>query len=699
MCCAAAKTQVYDTIPGGNYRYDSHGRPIKVDSANQTLQHRDVYEDSITIFYRYWDSTRINKIDSSINDFYTRYPVPWWYVDMGNFGSAAHSLIFQPNMKPGFDAGFHAYDIYRYTPENTKFFQTTRPYSETIYLLGSRAEQMIELFHTQNRKSNFNIAFDFRVINSPGAFKNQNTNNSNLRLNTFFQSSNKRYTNYFAVINNKILSSENGGIKPNQNLDSISFNDPYVIQTKLGSELPPYVSKIFGSNITIGTQYKEAIFLMRQSYDFGQKDSLVQDSVTYKLFYPRFRIQHTIQYTNNSYQYNDFAPVDSDYIKYLNYNPGINYNGISSADTIKFKDKWQNLTNDFALISYPQKNNLNQFLKLNAGYEIIKGNLDAYTQNYNNLYTAAEYRNRTRNQLYDVEASGKLYVTGHYAGDYSAYISLKRSLRKNIGSLQIGFQNVNRTPSFIESENTGFTLTRPQYIEDLNTSYTTTRPTGFGTIVMNQSLTDFPVIQQGSFKKENITRLFALINIPPANLQLTGEYYLFTNYTYFNSLYTSTQSSSVFNVLHVSAQKVIKVSKFFNWYLEGNLQQTAGNAPVNVPLVLARSRFAFEGNFFKNLFLSTGIEVRYYTPYKTPVYSPLNGQFYFQDSTTISTRPDVNIYLNFRIKSFKAFVRLENLDTVNPSNGFSFTKYNYVAPLYPSRALWFRVGIWWNFVN
>jgi hypothetical protein len=684
LCCAAAKSQVYDTIPGGNYQYDSHGRPIKVDSANQTLQHRDVYEDSITIFYRYWDSTRINKIDSSINDFYTRYPVPWWYVDMGNFGSAAHSLIFQPNMKPGFDAGFHAYDIYRYTPENTKFFQTTRPYSETIYLLGSRAEQMIELFHTQNRKSNFNIAFDFRVINSPGAFKNQNTNNSNLRLNTFFQSSNKRYTNYFAVINNKILSSENGGLKPNQNLDSLSFHDPYGADTKLGSEMVIYRS-IFNSTINIGTQYKEAIFLMRQSYDFGQKDSLVQDSVTYKLFYPRLRIQHTIQFTKDNYEYHDYDPVDSDYIKYLNYDPGVNYNGINTADTIKFKDKWQNLTNDFALISYPQKNNLNQFLKLNAGYEMIKGNFDIYTQNYNNLYAAAEYRNRTRNQLYDVEASGKLYVTGHYAGDYSAYISLKKSLRKNIGSLQLGFQNVNRTPSFIESENIPVTI----IIDSATQKQFPTR----------QSLTDFPVIQEGSFKKENITRLFAVINVPPANLQLTGEYYLFTNYTYFNSLYTSIQSSSVFNVLHISAQKIISVSKHFNWYLEGNLQQTTGNPPVNIPLVLARSRFAFEGNFFKNLFLSTGIEVRYYTPYKTPVYSPLNGQFYFQDSITISTKPDVNIYLNFRIKSFKAFVRLENLDTINPSDGFSFTKYNYVAPLYPSRALWFRIGIWWNFVN
>ena len=64
---------------------------------------------------------------------------------------------------------------------------------------------------------------------------------------------------------------------------------------------------------------------MRHSYDFGQKDSLVTDSVTYKLFYPRLRIQHTIQYTKDNYEYHDDDPADSDYNSYLNYNPAIVY--------------------------------------------------------------------------------------------------------------------------------------------------------------------------------------------------------------------------------------------------------------------------------------------------------------------------------------------------------------------------------------
>jgi len=574
-------------------------------------------------------------------------------------------------MKPGFDAGFHSYDIYRYTPENTKFYQTTRPYSETVYMLGTRAEQMIDLFHTQNRKSNFNIGLDFRVISSPGAYKNQSTRTSNGRINTFFQTANKRYINNFIFINNSILSSENGGVQPGQNTDSLFMNNPSGADTKLGSGLVTQRS-IFGSDIAIGSRYKELTLLMRHSYDFGQKDSLVTDSATYKLFYPRIRLQHTIQYSKNSYEYHDYTVVDSDYIKYMHYSPP--YNPNNGPDTIKFNDTWQSLTNDFAIISYPQKNNLNQFLKLNAGYESIKGTLDIPAV-FNNIYTGAEYRNRTRNQLYDIEAAGKLYVTGEYAGDYSAYISFTRSLKKNVGSIQVGFQNVNRTPSFMQS----------QYVTD--------------TAGVKQAYSNFPVLPDGDFNKENITKIFAVINVPPAALQLTGEYYLISNYTYFSGLYTPTQSSALFNVLNIGAKKSLRLTKHWKWYLEGNLQQATGNPPVNLPLILGRSRIAYEGVFFKNLVLSTGFEVKYNTPYKADGYSPLTGQFVYQDTTRISNRPDINAYLNFRIKGFKGFIRLENLNTLNLSNGFSFTKYNYVAPDYPNRSLWLRLGIWWGFVN
>jgi hypothetical protein len=140
--------------------------------------------------------------------------------------------------------------------------------------------------------------------------------------------------------------------------------------------------------------------------------------------------------------------------------------------------------------------------------------------------------------------------------------------------------------------------------------------------------------------------------------------------------------------------------KHWNWYIEAHLQQATSNAPVNIPFLFTRHRFAFEGNFFRNLFISTGVEVKYYTPYHPDNYSPFNGQFFLQDTfTTKANRPDINAFLDFRIKSFKAFIRAENLNTADPSNNWGFTKNNFSGPHYPLRSMWIRVGIWWSFVN
>jgi hypothetical protein len=138
-----------------------------------------------------------------------------------------------------------------------------------------------------------------------------------------------------------------------------------------------------------------------------------------------------------------------------------------------------------------------------------------------------------------------------------------------------------------------------------------------------------------------------------------------------------------------------------NWYADVYLQQKTGAAPVHVPLVFTRNRVAFEGKFFKNLDLSTGLELRYHTPYKADNYSPVLGQFFYQDSITIHNSPDIAAFVHFRIRSFKAFLRFENLNTVQVTKdgGFGWTNNNLAAPGYPYPGLQIRLGIWWNFVN
>src|SRR5450432_3398812 len=129
--------------------------------SKDSLQHRK--DDTISITFRYLDSSRLQKIDSEVYNFYLRYPLQPSYVDFGNIGTASHDLVFNPFMQPGWDGGWHAYDPYVFTVDQTRFYNTTKPYSELDYLLGSSAEQMINLVHTQNITRNWNAFFQYRL--------------------------------------------------------------------------------------------------------------------------------------------------------------------------------------------------------------------------------------------------------------------------------------------------------------------------------------------------------------------------------------------------------------------------------------------------------------------------------------------------------------------------------------------------------
>ena len=74
------------------------------------FEQRDDAKDSITVTFKYLDSIRSGKLDTSINDFSTYFPLPASYQYLGNNGAAAYSMVFSPFVKPGWDAGFHAFE-------------------------------------------------------------------------------------------------------------------------------------------------------------------------------------------------------------------------------------------------------------------------------------------------------------------------------------------------------------------------------------------------------------------------------------------------------------------------------------------------------------------------------------------------------------------------------------------------------------
>lgn len=640
----------------------------KSDTARSGVEHRNYSDDSLRVEVYSLSSVKPTTFDSSIQDFTLRFPVPATHYYLGNDGSATKSFLFSTPPRIGFDPGFHSHDVYKWKPEDVRFYSTPKPYTELGYILGGGQAQTIDLLHTQNVKPYLNVNFGYRLISSPGIFRNQKNYHTAFRIGSWYQSPRKRYNNYFVVLANNIKAGESGGILANQNyLDDVNYQrSRQIIPTHIGGTASA-AARPFSSVVNTGRIEKELTVFLRQQYDLGKKDSIVTDSTVIPLFYPRLRFEHSFRYTKSSYTFQDpYTSANSLDSVYYDSLYAIKIKNKNGQDTVYFQDRWQEISNDFSVYQYPDAKNLQQYIKLGAELQLIKGHLKNSNPSLYNVILHGEYRNRTKNQKWDINAFGRLYSTGTNFGDYHFYASLQRSLGRTLGTLQIGGENINRSPSFIYD-------TRSSFYLDSNKTKT--------------------------FGKENTFHFFANYYIPKLDLRLTGDYYFVTNYLYLNGYRSLQQENALFNLLRVSGFKTFNISRVWKLHSEVYVQQKAGGAAVNVPVLYTRNRLAYEGKFFRNLNLSTGLEIRYRTPYKADNYSPVLGQFFYQDTLTISNRPDVNAFLHMRIRTFKAYLRVENLNTATFVNGFGFNHNNLAAPYYPLPGMYIRFGIYWTFVN
>jgi hypothetical protein len=649
LYCTLSTVQVY----GQNMRYNSFSSS---GGGTDSLQKRDKSEDSIAIYYKLYNSLSIQTMDTNVYDFYTKFILPYTNYHLGNVGNATRSYIFSPLQRGGWDAGFRAFEAYNYTLEQTPFYQTTKPYTELGYLLGGKGEQLMEILHTQNKTKQFNYSFAYRFSNAPGNLKNQHANLNNMRITANYQSKRKRYASYWVMLINKSASSENGGLVNSALIDSLSLSNPYELETRLGVSGTSFRNP-FNTNIATGSTYKENGFVWKQTYDFGQKDSVVKDTVTTYLFYPRQRFQNEIKYQSNQFLFSDANPVASNYETYFNYKKSI-------EDGVVFQDNWKRFTNEFSLVSFPEKTNPNQFLQVGIGYHQMNYNDSAVQWVNHDIYGLGVYKNKTKNLRWDLQTAGKLFLNGYHAGDYEAQFSLSSLINKQGDKLELWMQNSNRTPSF-----------------------------------NRLGITSFPMLKLNSIQKENVLELGGLWTKNKIGLIASFQYKLIQNFQYNGSGYQPLVYDKTLSYVKGSLSNKFQLSRYWNWYNELTVQVVDPNAPVNLPFLLTRQRLAFEGNFFKNLFLSTGLELIYHSNYQPDAYMPLTGQFYLQEQYTTKNRPMANAYLNFRIKRFKGYVRMEQLNTLLATSNQLGTRYNFTAPNYPGTGTWLRVGIWWNFIN
>ena len=271
-------------------------------------------------------------------------------------------------------------------------------------------------------------------------------------------------------------------------------------------------------------------------------------------------------------------------------------------------------------------------------------------------------------------ADAKFFLTGEDAGDFLLKAAVGKELKNGWGSFVAGFQQCINTAPY---------------------NYT------------NYSNIDTQLFY--SFKPESINKLYASIDNPRLRLSAGVSNYVIGNYIYINENEVPAQYTIPFTLSQAWVRKVFKIGDFF---LDNELayQQLPVNAPVNIPALMGRHQLSYERALFKKrLKINTGVEVRYNTTYRPAGYDALLNRFFYQNATSITNTPEATVFVNFRIKRFRAFIMGENLMAAFFQNTILFTGtpvynfnntlgYNFTT-VYAAPDPLIRFGFVWPLVN
>lgn len=608
-------------------------------------------EDAQIYYTKVFSSVRLYP-DTSIHSIHRRPFSQPWYRDLGNLGSPAMNLLFTPQNPVGLSLGYHSFDAMRFTIDSLRYYNTTKPYSDFTYNLGSKLEQVAQIFHTQNIKPYWNMAVNYRKTNSPGYYFIQRNNHDNFFLTNNYKSPSMHYELYGGITYNKQQHDENGGIVS----DTFFNNDQYADRKSIPVN---FYSSGYRNNLRspVTTLQRDFTMMLEHAYTWGKKDTTYnEDSTQYDIHLtPRFRISHKAEMSLHRYLFKDMRPDSLRYDAFFQ-------RKFASTDSVYMRQEWFYVDNKFLINGLVGKST-NQIL-FNAG---VGNRIDQFVTHYilgksdenvvSNYLAGSLSKEATKSGQWAFAANTQLFVTGAAAGNFLLDASVSKDLGERWGVIKIGAkQQLNNAPY-------NYTIYQNQYWLRIN-----------------------------SFDKESSTKLFATIYSGRYKLSGGINNYLMSNYLYFDAAQRPAQAATAFSISQVWLRKIFRLGHF-TFDNELLYQQQTNTAPVNVPQIVGRHQFAIETAIFKKqLKIATGIEIRYHSAYFANGYAPLFNQFYVQNTNRVANAPDGSLFFNFNIKRFRSYIMVDQAQQFFNSN-------IEISKGYHAQNAMLRFGFSWVMVN
>lgn len=597
------------------------------------------------VSYQRYDENVFSGIDTSIfqlqrNDYIKNNGVE--YFHLGNSGTAAYPIVFQPTYTRGFHAGFRQFDLYRYTRDSMRYYHAQRPYTELSYVIGLKQEQIFRGRFFHSTKSGLDYGTDFFYLNSPGTYQRQTAVDAGFYLYGKYHAKNYRWNIFTDLLFNNFKVQESGGLQRDFFASDTSF----------------FQKDLAAVNVnTAGNNYRDWKWFLGADYHLGKKiKERINDTTVLERVIPRFTIRYEFSIEADRYRYLDSNPDSLYYLPYGVYNDSL------AVQTSLFK-----VGNAVSFIWQPKRITSDSTYKeqfLGAGGTL---HID-YWKAQQSTATQTTFMNSSVEGF--VKSNTKFKSPVHFEGRVHYFFSgyNRHDLIVN-GKVNYTLKNLLAVKAFVN-----YSLTEPYFTQQFFT-------------------TDSGMGWRNNFAKQNQLVAGGRVHSPRYGVGVEVSNTILQNLIYYDVASRPQQLSTPLNVFVLYAYNRFGIKGF---HLDNDFwfQKASGSGVIRLPMFVSKHSIYYETRIFKKvLWFAVGFDVRWQSDFYANAYSPLIGQFYLQDAKKMSFLPTADVFLNVKVKTVRISLLGSNLGQLISKKPY------YGAYLYPARDPSFRFFVAWRFLE
>lgn len=616
---------------------------------------------------------------------------------LGNLGSPSMSRIYFDRPDYSHNLFIDPYSSFYVLPQNFNFANSRLPYTNlTYYKAGSKVdgEEHFKSYFSVNVNKKLAFGFNIDYQYGRGFYTDQSTSHFNGAL--FGSYLGERYQAHLLYNSFSLKMIENGGIEDDRYItDPLSMSEgkkkyepaniPVNFTDTWNKSRTAYLFLTHRYNLGFKREKVKEVKdldkenkpkkgngkgsgkgnVPKQGNGNGTKNGAEQEKEPEKImeFVPVTSFIHTMKVERAARRYLSLSEKE-DFYK----DTYINKNSLSSNDTTRYLS----VKNTFGIALLEGFNKYAQAgLTGFISHELRQYNLmnkdsistDKYTEN--EVYVGGEL-SRKNGKLLHYSAIGEVGMLKESIGQFR----LK-------GNLDLNFHLFKDTVTLVARGNISNTL--PSFY-------------------MRHYHSNHFYWDNDNLSKEFKTRLEGELSIKRLGTNIKVAVENVKNYTYFNSEAIPQQHSGSIQILGATLSQNLKAG---NLHLDNEVsyQKSGNNSIIPLPDLSLYHNLYLETKLSKKvLSLQLGADVRYFSKYYAPAYTPAIGNYNLQDETSatavkIGGYPIVNLYANLHLKRTRFFVMFYH---VNQGSGGANSFY---VPHYPINPRMFKFGLSWNFYD